>query len=584
MALVVGGAALAAGIFAMSLAKVWRVTPPDVTPVFRISVVDWLQSKMLLRRAQAQAAAGDYRLATYAWRAAIANHPASLEVLRSWVSAAGQAEERVMGDAGLPLREAAWMLRLSGTNMADLERALRLLDRAGQPAEVLRLGGAFQARLSAEASGWMAKAAFDEGNMRLFDQIWSRHAAAFEGEKALSLRREAWKAHWGPPSTAGEGMMRLAAAQADAEWRHLALVLGRRVAAARADLAEQERLLMLEINDGTAGVTEHAELWALVAQRGRRDEARRLASEALSVLKVQSPAQVILVGQVLLSLGMLDEATGFLRGSQVARYRDLPVWLLHAEALYALKRWDEIRGLGLEMATSLGGARHVEVISHAWQAVAEAKLHHREAAMAAARRVQAAPIDDPRLAVHLAEWLDEAGLSDAALALLRTAEASMSNSFLYWSQRFLAAAWTSEVEDMLESSRRALALAPKDPRAANNRAVALILARRSMPEAVQLTFENVARFPANKVYVVNHAIALINNDRLPEARAVLGAVESGPASDRLEANRRLAWVLLVAREGNKAEALERVGTVDRSQLAPLQVAILEELVRKLRRG
>jgi len=584
MAMVMGGASLAAGIFAMSFAKVWRVTPPGVIPVYRISVVDWIQSKTLLRRARAQSASGDYRTAIHAWRAAAANHPASLEVLRSWASAAGQAEERVLEDVGIPLREAFWLLRLSETNLVDVELTLGLLDRAQQSVEALRLAGPFQDRLGPSAAGCMAKAAFDVGNMQLFDQLWSRHADAFAGDRALSLRREAWKAHWGPPSTAGEGMSRLAAAQVDGKWRHLALVLGRRVAAARADLAEQERLLMLEINDGSAGVPEHAELWSLLERRGRRDEARRMAREVLPVLNVRNPGQAILVGQTLLGLGLMDEAVGFFRGTKVARYRDLSVWLLHAEALHALQRWDALRELGVEMARSLGGARHVEVVSHAWRAVAEAKLNKRDAALAAAGKAKAAPIDDPRLAMQLAKWLDEAGLSDAALALLRTAEPSMMDSLPYWSQRFRAAAWASEVEDMLESSRRALALDPKDPRAANNRAAALIFARRSLPEAVQLTFENVARFPTKNTYALNHAMALIDNDRLAEARRVLSALGAGPTSDRLEANRRLAWFLLVEREGNTPEALERAGMIERSKLAPLQVARLNEIIKRLKRG
>ena len=137
---------------------------------------------------------------------------------------------------------------------------------------------------------------------------------------------------------------------------------------------------------------------------------------------------------------------------------------------------------------------------------------------------------------------------------------------------------------MLESSRRALALDPKDPRAANNRAAALIFARRSLPEAVQLTFENVARFPTNNTYALNHAMALIDNDRLAEARRVLSALGAGPTSDRLEANRRLAWFLLVEREGNAPEALERAGMIERSKLAPLQVARLNEIIKRLKRG
>lgn len=581
--LVLGCAVVLAGMLVLGVAKIWRVTPEGMVPAHRASLLDLVQSRVLQRRAQEQSAAGDFALAAHAWRAAVANNPASLEALRGWVSAAGRAEERALGEAGIPLREAFWLLRLSGTNLADVELTLGLLERAEQSADVLRLGGAYEEVLSPAAAGWMAKAAFDQGNMRLFDGLWSRHAQAFAGNPELSLRREAWKAHWGPASGAAEGMARLAAAQAEGKWRHLALVLGRRVAAARADLAEQERLLLLEINDGTAGVREHAEHWLLVANRGRRNEAMRLAREALPALDIRNAGQAAMVGQALLALGMLDEAVAFLRGGKVSRYRHLPLWLLHGEALYASQGWRELRELGIEIVRVFGNAPNVDVISEVWQAVAEAKLNRREAALAAAGRAKALPLQDAPLALRLAGWLDEAGLSDAALALLRGAEAALTDSIAYWSQRFLAAAWASEVDDMVESSRRALALGPKDPRAANNRAAALIFARRSLAEAVQLTFENVARFPANKTFAVNHAMALVENERLVEARQVLSGVAEGTAKDRLEANRQLAWVLLLAREGNKTEALERAGAMDRSQLAPLQAARLDELVRKLGR-
>lgn len=583
MALVLGIAVLVAGFFALSFAKIWRVTPSYVLPVYRISIVDWVQSKMLLRSARAQSAAGNYRLSLHAWRGAMANHPASLEVLRSWLAAAGKAEDRVLTEVGIPLGEASWLLRLSRTNLMDVEQTLRLMDRAGQPAELLVLGVPFKDRLSSSGAGWVAKAAFDEGDMRLFDALWTRHADAFEGDKALSLRREAWKAVWGPPSMAAEGMARLTAAQADGTWRHLALDLGRRVAAVRADLVEQERLLMLEMNEGTAGVREHAELWLMVANRGRKDEAMRMAREALPVLDVRNARQAWTVGRALMGLGMMEDAARFFRGGKVAGYRDVSLWLLHAEALHAMQSWDGLRELAIEMARLLGGRSEADVVFHSWQAVAEAKLNKKDAAMAAASRAKVAPVHDHRLAVHLAEWLDDAGLSDAALALLRKAEGSMSNSVKYWSQRFLAAAWASEVEDMLESSRRALALAPKDPRASNNRAAALIWGRGSLAEAVQLTFENTARFPGNTIYALNHAMALIENDRLAEARGVLDGIKAGPPSDRVEANRRFAWVLLEAREGNKAKALEQAGDIDRLRLAPLQVARLAEIERKLRR-
>ncbi|MCX8109233.1 MAG: class I mannose-6-phosphate isomerase, partial [Verrucomicrobiae bacterium] len=59
---------------AVLLPPVWRTSPPGFTPIIRISLLDKIQAKMLQKTAERAAAAGNYRAAADAWRAAFANN------------------------------------------------------------------------------------------------------------------------------------------------------------------------------------------------------------------------------------------------------------------------------------------------------------------------------------------------------------------------------------------------------------------------------------------------------------------------------------------------------------------------------
>jgi Flp pilus assembly protein TadD len=182
------------------------------------------------------------------------------------------------------------------------------------------------------------------------------------------------------------------------------------------------------------------------------------------------------------------------------------------------------------------------------------------------------------LTIRLAEWLADAGLGGAAVALMRKAEPALNGSAAYWAQRTTAAGMANDLDDMLESSRRALELGRDDRRLRNNRAVALLLARRDPAEAVRLTFQNVTLFPGERPYQVNHALALLDNDRVLEARRILEGLAVAGMSSGQEANFHLAWVALLVREGRRAEATLRAGEVNRSQLLPVQEAWLDRMV------
>lgn len=568
------------GILA-ALARVWRVTPLDGGLVYRVSIVDRLQSMMLHRRALESAALGDERVAVHGLRGAVANNPGDAAVLRDWLRLAIGSDDALAEHGGVPLAQAYHLLRLGGTNASDVDLTMKLLWKLELRDEMVRLGASMGDRLGKAGAGLLAMAYFDAGDMDAFDATCRRHGDVMDGEVDLRLRRDAWKAQWGPPGTSREGMARLVEAQGDPATHVLALELLRRIAAARADTAEHERLLRLQLADGSAGTRELVEWWMLLASTGRLDAARRAARELVPMLGGRRVSETRMAATALLTLGLAPEAVKLLESAAVARHRDMGLWMLRADALRALGRWEDLGKFATDLLEWRGAGREALAMGMVLRAASEAKMGRPDLARAAVRSLVDSADADGATLVRLAEWLTATGLREEALALMRRAEVAMSGHPGYWAQRTLMAGACGNMNDMVESSRRALGFAPGDPRLRNNHAAALIAARREPSEAVLLTLQNVQQFPLEPKYRVNHALALLANDRVAEARKALDEVAAVAMPPEQEASLHLVWTELLVREGKLPEARQRMARIQRSLLLPFQEARLDELAGRL---
>jgi tetratricopeptide (TPR) repeat protein len=346
-------------------------------------------------------------------------------------------------------------------------------------------------------------------------------------------------------------------------------------------MAEHERLLQLQMADGTAGTAGIVEWWLLLASTGRLEAARRAAREVVPVLMVRGPSEARTAANGLMALGLATEAVQFLESAAVARHRDVTLWLLRADALRDLGRWEDLGAFANGLIQGRGSGREALVCGMALRAASEIKLGRPDMARATVRALMELADADGRVLSRLAGWLGQAGLRAEALALMRRAEASMSQNPGYWAQRTLMAGASGNLDDMVDSSRRALGFAPGDPRLRNNHAAALIAARRNPAEAVLLTLQNVQQFPLEPRYRVNHALALLANDRVAEARRALDDVAEAVLPPDQEARRHLAWMELLLREGKASEARQRMVQINRSMLLPFEEARLDELAGRL---
>lgn len=577
------GMAFCLGLVGVSLLKVWRVTPDGFVPVIRISWLDMVQARMLASSAREHLAAGRLRESSHAWRGAIANHPTAVPLLREWVQAAVTADEKFLQDGGAPLNQSVMLLHLGGTNITDVELVIRLMWRLNRPAEALQLGVPLEDKLSPLGAGFVARGLFDFGEMAAFDGVWKRHEAGFAKDGELLLYRAAWAAHWGPSAGAKDARERLTAAQSDPARRILALELARRVAAARSDLDEHERLMGMLLQEKAATFRAHAERWLLLAGNGRREDAQRLAKAAAGSLEGRNAAETRVIVEALVRIDLAKDALALLKRRPPVQMRDVPLWMLQGKILEAMGEWDDLSAVALSLR-SMPGTSWLEELSYSMEALAKAKQTRPDMAQMAAKRASEAPPGDPSAALQASAWLMDAGMPGAGLAVLRKAEPNLKGSLVYWGRRVMAASLVPDADDMLRSSEQCRLMAPDNPVVANNHAATLVVTGRKPAEAVQLTFANLSKFPNSPDFQINHAIALLMNDRVEEAGKLLQSVDADRLTAAQRANFHLAWLEVAVRVHKWADARERGLLIDRTQLMPLQLTKLEQLNRQVGRA
>lgn len=567
------------GLGALSLVKIWVVTPKGFAPAVRVSWLDMVQARTLATSAREHMAAGRWREAALSWRGAVANHPADVALLRGWLEAAVTADARLLEEGGAPLNQAGWLLRLGGTNAADVDLAVRLLGRLGMRDGVLQVGGPLVGKLGSSGAGQVLKARFEAGDYAGFDQLWTEREKEFQSDSELALYREAWKAHWGPPSTLREGRERLVQAQSQPGSRVLALRLMSKVAGAREDMDEHGRLLGMMAQEVSARVEDHVEHWRLLSSHGRVEEAKRLARE--SNLTPERLMDVNALVEAFLALGMPDRALVVVEKRPRTIRADARLLLLHAQCLEAMTKWEELRSMALSLRLDPGTALPLQACSYGLEALALKRLGRDDAARAASAKAAESPGGEPGMTLAVATSLAGVGFPEAALGMLRVVASDMGDSVPYWNQRLRVASMTSDVEELVRSSERVARLLPDSMSAANNHAVALIMARQNAAEAVRITFRTVSMFPRNVDFQINHALALTMNDRADEAAGVLERIRESSLAPVEITNFHLAWFDVCLGRRDWAGARKRYAMIDRRQLQPLQLARLDREFRGL---
>lgn len=507
----------------LSLPRIWTASPSGFLPVVKVSGLDLAQAWSLKRTALKATSEGRLDEAHYAWRAAMANNQADPEVFRGALRTFLKDERR--SERGRDaVRHSAWLLRLTGTNLVDLELASEIFLSQGHLDFLISLLEPRKDQLTPSLESCYLKSLFNRGKINAFNLRWNQVSQKLPLDPELPLYDSAYLIGWGSPSTRGAAQERLDAALQDPARRILACRLQLAVYAHLLEV-EHYRKALRKLEEWQADtLLYHTGYWRLLFLSGRRSEAIQLA-EAHSH-PPQSALETMKLAGFYADVGLRDQALQALKRF-APDFGDEPnLWVFHADQLVEARQWEELRRLAWQMRGHAAVRNRLAVYSYFLEGRAELGLHRQFLADTAFQKLAEWELNDPGLGFSIASQLLKIGYPTIAREMLRKVEKDLSNESDYWMLLFNVADELRDVELMLSASRRAFELRPQEPTVMNNYAASLLISRRNSEEVIGLTLSLLAQNPRSLIAIVNHSAALMLNQRHREAETLLRKVDT----------------------------------------------------------
>lgn len=520
---------LSVGLGGMGLCipKIWTATPPDVTPIIRVSVVDLIQAWSLRRHAERQLAAGQVDDSLHSWGAAIANNTADPRSLRGYLRAVLKSQ-RSAQEVRRIARYSVWLLRLTANNPADLELVATLFHQCGMQLELLELLRPLEEKLSPTLEAAYLKALFNSKQYAMFaarlQKPWNQNL----NDPELDLYRAAYVAAGGPQDNAKEALQILERAAASSTNQTVANRLLLEISNRKGDVAGCQRALNALITARADKLADHSTLWRLLFKLSRKTEASQLVQAY--VKEPTTMADTLELAEVCELVGQRKRAMNLLSDSFDAYGFSVIACIRYCGLLVEDKQWAEVRALALKLRMHPGLSNSFLALASVIEAEAELGEGRREAAEAVLRKLPGYDYEEPEIGLVIAESLIRAKMVDIATPLLSGLEPKLERNAKFWRTLFDAARAQTNVVLMSRAAQRRYELDPSDPVAANTYA-GVLLFQRTQPElALSITKELFAKFPDDFSVRLNHAAALVANQNAAEARQTLLSTRLPPLS------------------------------------------------------
>jgi predicted Zn-dependent protease len=572
------GAAFCLAIFtALYVPKIWTASPPDFLPVVKISGLDKTQNWALKRSARKHLEARDYKRASQSWEAAVAQNPADVSALRGFLSSTLHLEKADRHLFRSAVSQMNWLLRLNSTNAADIQLAAQVCDKFSWNEVAAYYLGNIQGPLPPEAEVVYLKALFHQGRLGQHQQrLESVAARSANSELPLYLLYLRATGSGAEADAAQEELLNAATA---GEHTQLATRLHMVACGEKGNIDGYARNLQKLALHNQDNVSDHAAYWMLLNDQGRRDEAIRLA-EAFTRAPSTS-VETVRLADAYFKLGMVDASRELLNKTAAAFAHAPELWLAYAAVLEHVQDWGAMRAIALQIRgeplsrdTLWGYAYYLEGRAE----LAEKRLSSAERAFEKA--VQCF-YEIPPLGFAVARELTKLNYASIAMPLFKALEKGFANDPVFWETFFEAAFASRDAAEVLKASERSYKLQPRDVNLHNRYVAALLVNRSSAEEVIKLTIQLVANFPNSVAAKINHAFALLLNQRTPEALALLQSLNTSALSPSELSDYHLGLFEAYYNLGRWEDAEKAAANVASQTLFPPQRKWLSERVSQI---
>lgn len=513
---------------AISIPKFWRVTPEDVRPIVKISVLDEVKAKVLERNARKYMAQGRQDYGLMAFNAAIANNEGSVRRIREFVKLVSAREE---SREELPLdtvtvkgiQRADWLTRLS-KDPGDTELALGLFERLEFNEDLLGMAGLTETNLTEGSKKLVLKALLREGQPDQFENYWLKWAPAdgWASDVEMRLYRSAATAAYGAGDKAPEARA-FVEQHLSGEHKVTANRLYMLLCFERRNPVEYARALDRLREWREDRLIDHARYWSVLNAVGQKEEARKAADQFN-----RAPRTSIETSQLAAAyfeLGMNAEARDLL-AQYIERYGFYErLWVQQGRILIGMKDWVELRNLVAKMRLEPSIAHRMMGYSYYLEGQAERGDGRPALAHELFQRVPEHDIPNMQVAFLVIDEMRNLGHLDVAARMIERIEENAKDMPRYWLFVTQLADELKDTDLLRKATGEFYRLLPDDPSAKSNFAAALLADRSDPPKAMKITFELLAAAPSNLTFQINHASALAQMKRHSESEKLLEEVD-----------------------------------------------------------
>jgi tetratricopeptide (TPR) repeat protein len=563
---------------ALFLPKMWTATPRGFRPAVKISGLDVVQAWSLKRTARAEMAAGNSERAHYAWLAAAANNPTDAAAVRGlidnlthWPSSPPKALE-VGG------YYSAWLLRLHGTNRADVALVAQFYDAHEYLDPVVKLLWP-RTDLQAAEETLLLKALFHCGRTDEFDARWKQAGADRFADAELLLYRDAFNVVWGTVDKAEASRERLKQACTDPAQRVLANRLQCFVCARVNDVTPYAEALGHLQDLGEDQVVDHTRYWRLLYRTDRKEQAVQLASSYSG--QVRTVDDYIALGEIYDQLNLHQQAKNCFHKLIDAHPESDRSWLAYAAFLSEHQAWEDLARLAVQIRTAAPLEQRLLGFSYYLEGWAERELHRDPRAEEAFQKMPQVWVGYASLVLEACRNLTRLGAAQHAGELLARFEDELKAQAIFWELQFSVANELKDPVLLLKAAQNEFKLQPENPETENRYAAALLINRKQPDLAARLTLKLMTTYPNSVAARVNHGFALVLNHRPEEAWALLSPIQGHTATAEQASSLSLALfqVHYELREYQKAWGM--LDHINSKLLFPTDAAWLEECRKKM---
>jgi tetratricopeptide (TPR) repeat protein len=530
-------------------AKIVPATPDHIQPRVKISFLDWIESKAHTSKAEQIFNGNEKGDLVHTLKMAVRGNPGNLslnrELLETLISKDRRREQRQQA-----IETTFWSLRLSQTNALELELACRVFKHYHLNALHLDILEAYKEEKTPQLQKSYLEALFS--NRRLDEvqvclrESWTKKDPEFKLYQAAILGTS----DVGDRATVAHKIIE--DATRTEQTAELASRLQLFLAQEHGDIQLFEQAFTRLIHRFEDTTQDHLHYWNLLKKTGNLKEAQKAATAY--VFKPRSAAEVMTIADALTRLDLKAMAYQNLVNYANAFELNESNWHAQSRILIEKKEWKKLYPLARSIRSEGKTSSTFMAYSYYLEGKALIETDRRDAAAEAFSQIPKYPMTETDLTLFVGSSLWSLGYPVPACATLWAERKRYRNSITYWELILDISRGLHNSSQILMAAENLIRLEPENVTYLVNHSTYLLTQRHRCEEALTITTELLERYPEDPTTRLNHAYALVLNNRPSDAHSLLSSVDE-TALDSTDQHRYLfAWMELHFRTGELEEA------------------------------